>query len=266
MKAMAKRNNAHSIPAFKIVATSVGVALCIAETWLNAEHVAKTEGWISSLVLVVIVASFGAASALPLAERALKSGQTAKTFGLAIFFAMMVAFSFGASIERVGGKRDNDTSAVRNDNKQAALAQEAYDAAQKTAKAECDKARGTKCRDAEKAVTKARSALVSAPAERTEDSMGLRVAALLPFLTPQQVALYQPLALPIALQLGGFIMLALGLAPRTPEEAKPKRKAAAKRPKKTPRPPKTMVAAANDDQQKVVPIKAARAKRTRIAA
>ncbi|MGA7329405.1 MAG: hypothetical protein WBX25_34220 [Rhodomicrobium sp.] len=52
--------------------------------------------------------------------------------------------------------------------------------------------------------------------------MGERVTALLPFLSPEQVRLYQPLILPIGLQFGGFILLALGLAPGA-EAAQPRR-------------------------------------------
>ena len=53
--------------------------------------------------------------------------------------------------------------------------------------------------------------------------MGERVTALLPFLSPEQVRLYHPLILPIGLQFGSFVLLALGLAPRT-EARQPRRK------------------------------------------
>ncbi len=53
--------------------------------------------------------------------------------------------------------------------------------------------------------------------------MGERVTALLPFLSPEQVRLYQPIILPIGLQFGGFVLLALGLAPGA-EAAQPRRK------------------------------------------
>lgn len=261
---MAKRKD--SIPTYKKVATTIGVLFCGVEGWLNAEHVAASEGWFSSLVVAVVIASAGAAAAIPLAERAWKSGQTAKTVGLAVFFVAMLVFSLGASTERVGSKRDGETSSAQNVNKKALLAKEAYIAAQKTAEAECANGRGPRCRDAEKAVTKARSALVSAPEKRIEDSMSVRIAAFLPFVTKEQVALYWPLSWPIALQLGGIFFLALGLAPRKEEPVTPKRKRAARKPTKTPRPPKATAAAQDDETGKVIQIAAKRTRKAKIAA
>lgn len=202
------------IPLTKIVATGIGLALCGVEVWLNAEHIAHTEGWASSLVAAVIAASIGAAAALPLAERAAKSRQTAKAAGLTIFFALMVAFSFTASVDRVGGRRDGETAAARGDNARVALLREGYEAAKKTAMAECATGQGRRCRAAEDAENKARDALAAKPAERVEDSMALRISSALPFVTAADVELYQPLVLPLGLQLGGFLMLALGLSPK----------------------------------------------------
>jgi hypothetical protein len=45
------------------------------------------------------------------------------------------------------------------------------------------------------------------------NSMAVRISAALPFMTAEAVELYQPLVLPFGLQLGGFLMLALGLSP-----------------------------------------------------
>jgi hypothetical protein len=56
-------------------------------------------------------------------------------------------------------------------------------------------------------------------------------------LTVADVALYQPLVLPLGLQLGGFLMLALGLSPRRrepePKEAKRKPRKRTAKPAKT---------------------------------
>jgi hypothetical protein len=208
---MASHND--RIPLMKFVATGVGLALCGVDTWLNAEHIAHVEGWASSLVAAVVVASIGASAALPLAERAAKTRQAAKAVGLALFFVVMVAFSFCASVERIGGKRDGETASARSDNERVKLLREGYNAAKKTADAECAKGQGKKCRAAEEAVTKARESLGAKPAERVVDSMAVRISAALPFMTAEAVELYQPLVLPFGLQLGGFLMLALGLSP-----------------------------------------------------
>jgi hypothetical protein len=54
--------------------------------------------------------------------------------------------------------------------------------------------------------------------------MAARIAAIVPFMTAEQVALYQPLALPLGLQLGGFVMLAWGFAPEGTEARHTRRK------------------------------------------
>lgn len=196
----------------KIVATGLGIALCSVEAWLNAEHVASLEGWGSSLVAATIVASVGAAASLPFVERSWNAGQPVKAIGLAVFFTLMAGFSFTASTARVGGKHDGEVNAAQSDNARAELATEAYTAAKKGAEAECGKLRGTACRKAEKRLDEARAALQKAPARKEEDSMARRIAAVLP-VTEQQVQTFQPLLLPLAFQIGGFLFLALGLSP-----------------------------------------------------
>lgn len=231
---MARYNK--TISRAKIVATTIGVALCATDCWLSAEMVSRSEGtWLSSLVASVIVAAIGAAAALPFAERAAKQGEWLKSIILTLFFLTMVAFQFSTSVDRVGGKRDTDTASVHSDNQQVKLAQDAYDAAKKTAEAECAKVRGTRCRKAEDAENKAREKLSTKPAERVEDSMAKRLSSVTG-LTVENIETYQPLTLPFGLQLGGFALLALGLAPRAKEEPKPKarrkpRKKAAVKPK-----------------------------------
>jgi hypothetical protein len=152
-----------------------------------------------------------------------------------LFFAIMMLFSISTAVDRLGSRRDNEAHSARSDNARAKLAAEAYTAAKATADAECGK-RGPKCRAAEDAVNKAREALSSKPAERVVDGMAVRISAALPFLSVEAVQLYQPLMLPLGLQLGGFLMLALGLSPKREPEPKPaskrrSRRRAAARPK-----------------------------------
>ncbi|MGA7328608.1 MAG: hypothetical protein WBX25_29995 [Rhodomicrobium sp.] len=127
-----------------------------------------------------------------------------------------------ASVERLGSFRDAKIGSVQADNARSGLAKEGYADAVKIRDRECTKP-GFKCRTAEEAVKKARERLLEKPVQRVADSMGEHVTALLPFLSPEQVRLYQPLILPIGLQFGGFILLALGLAPGG-EAAQPRRK------------------------------------------
>jgi hypothetical protein len=198
-------------PLDKIVAVVFALPLIAAETGLNAEHLAASEGWMSTLVLGAVGATLAAAAALPIAERALAKGYRIKAFGLGLFFMLMLAASFSNSVARVGGKHDGDVSAANGHNAKAALAQEAYTAAQRTRDDEC-KRRGPLCRAAEAAVTQARAALVAIPAAKVADPMSMRLAAA-SGLSEATVALYQPLLFPLALQIGGFFFLAYGFAP-----------------------------------------------------
>jgi hypothetical protein len=195
----------------KVVAIVAAIPLVAAETGLNAEHLAHSEGWLSTLVLGAVGATLAAAIALPIAERALAKGYWLKAAGLGLFFVVMLAFSFSTSVGRVGAKADGDVAGNRGHNTRLALAREAYDAARKSRDDECKK-RGPLCRKAEAAVTDAREALAAIPAPKVEDPMSRRLAAATGF-SEATVALYQPLLFPLALQLGGFFFLAYGFAP-----------------------------------------------------
>jgi hypothetical protein len=203
-------------PLDKIVAVIAAIPLVAAETGLNAEHLATTEGWMSTLVLGAVGATLAAAIALPIAERALARGYWLKAIGLGLFFVVMLASSFSTSVGRVGGKHDGDVSSAKGHNAKMALAQEAYDAAIKTVEDECKK-RGPLCRKAEDAVKSAREVLAAIPAAKVEDPMARRLAAA-SGLSEATVALYQPLLFPLALQIGGFFFLAYGFAPATERE------------------------------------------------
>lgn len=204
---------AHAVPLDKIAAVFAAIPLIAAETGLNAEHIAHTEGWASTLVAGAIGATLAAAAALPIAERALVKGYWLKAIGLSLFFVIMLAFSFSTSVNRVGSKADGDAAASRGHNAKLELAKEAYEAAKASRQAECVSGRGTRCRAAEAAVTAARIAILAAPAPKAEASMETRLAAATG-LSAATVALYQPLLFPLALQLGGFFFLAYGLAPK----------------------------------------------------
>ena len=210
------------IPYFKIVATGLGIGAAGVEIWLNVEFVAKSEGLASSVTAAVVTASILAAASIPLAERAAKTGHWAKALGLGIVFTCMAAYALSASVERLGSFRDAKIGSVQADNARTGLAKEGYADAVKIRDRECTKP-GFKCRTAEEAVKKARERLLEKPVQRVANSMGERVTALLPFLSPEQVRLYQPLILPIGLQFGGFVLLALGLAPAS-VAAQPRRK------------------------------------------
>jgi hypothetical protein len=206
------------IPFWKAAATTGGAALTSTAVWLNAEHVAASEGWISPLVLAGIFVTVGAAATPPLAERAAKTGQPAKAVVLWLFFALAVSFSLTASITRSGGYRDNQVAAVERGNVTARLAKDAYVIAGANRSAECASGRGPKCREAETQLSQARSALRLATPIRASDPAAERLATLLG-VSEAAVALYSPMALPLGLELGGFVFLAIGLSPRAKQSA-----------------------------------------------
>jgi uncharacterized membrane protein YeaQ/YmgE (transglycosylase-associated protein family) len=199
-------------PLDKLVAVFAAIPLIAAETGLNAEHIAHSEGWASTLVIGIVGATLAAAVALPIAERAWMKGYRFKAFGLSVFFALMLVASFSTSVGRVGSAADGAAASAQGHNGKLGLAKEAYAAAQASQEAECKTGRGPRCRAAEDAVTKARNELVSAPAAVAENSMAKRLSAATG-LSIDTVALYQPLLFPLALQIGGFFFLAYGFAP-----------------------------------------------------
>jgi hypothetical protein len=204
-------------PIWKIAATIGGVGLTGAAVWLNAEHVAADEGWASPLVAASIIVTLCAASAPPLAERAAKTGQPFKAFTIWTFFALAVSFSLSASIARSSGFVAGKIASAEGNNKAALLAEEAYEAAKKAVKDECVK-RGPKCLDLEEKRDKARKALATAAPVQSADPGAERLAAVLG-IDESSVQLYVPLLLPLGLELGGFVFLAFGLAPRAREIA-----------------------------------------------
>jgi hypothetical protein len=137
------------IPLWKVGATAGGVALTGTAVWLNAEHVAASEGWFSPLVLAGIFVTLYAAATPPFAERTAKAGEPAKAAALWLFFALAVSFSLTASITRAGGHRDAQTAATQQSNIKTRLIKQAYEMAVADRQAECATGRGPKCRAAE---------------------------------------------------------------------------------------------------------------------
>jgi hypothetical protein len=207
-----KSTMTQTTPFWKIAATAGGTALTGAAVWLNATHIAHTEGWGSPLVAAAVIVTACAAVTPPFAERAAKTGQPAKAACLWLFFCLAVAFSLTSSIARSSGYASGKVAGVEQVNTRTQLAKEAYAAAQAAQAAECVK-RDPKCRAAEDAVTAARNALAMAAPVQAVDPGAEHLAAVLG-IQESTVQLYGPLLLPLGLELGGFIFLAAGLAPR----------------------------------------------------
>jgi hypothetical protein len=201
---------------WKAAATTGGIALTANAVWLNACHVGGAEGWTSPLVSAGVIVTVCAAGTPPLAERAAKTAQPLKAILLWIFFALALGFSLTTSISRSSGYADGKIAAAEKIAERAKLAKEAYAAAQATQADEC-KRRGPKCRAAEDAVVEARRNLVATAPAAAANPGAERISAVLG-VSEASVEMYSPLMLPLALELGGFVLLALGLAPAARRE------------------------------------------------
>jgi hypothetical protein len=95
----------------------------------------------------------------------------------------------------------------------ARLAKHAYEIAVTEHSVECARRRSPKCRAAKTTLSQARTALSLKASIRVADPAAERLGSLLG-ISHNAVALYSPLALPLGLELGGFVFLAIGLSPR----------------------------------------------------
>lgn len=200
-----------TIPYIKILAVIGGAGLTGVATYMNADAIAASEGWLSPLIIGTIILTICGALALPMAEQAYKTGQWLKAAFLVLFFSLVVIGSLLNTLARTAAYRDGQVATGQQANAKARLASEAYAAAQATVADECKK-RGERCRAAEATVVTARNALAAAAPAKAADPAAARLSALLG-ISESAVALYVPLILPTALELGGFILLAFGLAP-----------------------------------------------------
>jgi hypothetical protein len=208
--------------------------LCGVEAWLNVEHVAHLEGWAGPMVYGFAAVNIGAAVTPLFAEGAARNKAWLRSFALWLSCLILVCFSFTTTVDRISGRRDGAEAASRHGNERVRLARDALTDAIKVKEAECTKNQtGKRCRDAEASVAKAREALAAKPAESTEHGMAKRISAALPFLSVEDVELYQPLLLPLGLQLSGFLMLGFGFAPRPAESSQPRRKKGNRKPKRS---------------------------------
>lgn len=211
----------------KTLTAALGVVLLSTDIVLNAEYIARGEGWLSSMVAITIVTTIAAGAALPQAERAFNARQWLKAAGLIAFFALVVTYSLSVAIDRWGAFRDAATADSHQINVTATQAAAAVSDAERTVAAECGR-RGPRCRAAEARLSEARERLAATPVAREAlDGMSARLAALTG-LSDRTIRLLQPLALPIALQIGAFVFLAIGFAPEKRRKATP-RKAKAKK-------------------------------------
>lgn len=207
----------------KIIATIGGTALTGAAVWLNAEHVAAVETWESPLVAAGVIVTLCAAVTPPFAERAAKARQPLKAAILWVFFGLAVCFSLSASITRSSDSVADKAGSIETAQRAARIAREKHADLTAQRDAECATGIGANCRSLREQVNSTWSEyerLAKLAPTKSADAGNNRLAAVLR-IDPDTVALYVPLFLPLGLELGGFIFLAFGLAPRSRETIEP---------------------------------------------
>lgn len=202
---------------------AVGLGCLVVDTWSNVEFIGwkavtspadllNPAAW-NSLMAAVVVVAIATAVSLAAAGASWRRGSFLLATGLLLAFGCGAAFSLSATLDRVGSTRDAAVEGRQSHN----IAIERNEAALQGAPV--DLTAWPRCREhkadaatARADVARLEAALAGLGAKREVDSMGARVAALLPWVTARQVQIYQPMLLPLALFLFGNLLVAFGIA------------------------------------------------------
>lgn len=207
----------------RAILITAGLACVGCEVWGSYDYMIEKYGrWnylvVGSLVLTAL------AAVLPVgAEFAHRQGMRGLKWAAWCAVPLAVAFVFTVSIQRTGGATDTDEAGRRQ------IAENIRIAKQEAREAEdqlpLDKALVTKncgvwgpvCTKAkaDQAATEGKLAAARATLKQhgvaVDDSMARRLVAYLPFLTKEQVQLYQPMLLPMGLAIIGSLLVAIGV-------------------------------------------------------
>lgn len=230
-------------------ALAVGIGCLAVDTWSNLEFMGgpivlkpsdllNMDAW-NSLMAAVVVVAIATAVSLAAAGASWRRGSKPLAVGLFVAFGCGAAFSLTATLDRVGSTRDaaiedrqSHNVAIERTEAVLAAARVSLAEAEKGITIECEGApvdlanwpmcRSYKSREAMARANLARSGEVLATlgARREIDSMGIRLSAILPWITARQVQTYQPLLLPAALFMFGNLLVAFGIASLNQSKAK----------------------------------------------
>ena len=163
---------------------------------------------------------------------------------LLLWGAMVPALSlvFSAAVERTGSARDHanldrQVIAQRVELARAAVndAKADVEAAEAKAAAECSRAskgvdpRGPQCKAAESRAKDSRERLqeardgVAKAGVVPKDSQAVRLAAILPGISEEAIALYQPILLPVAISVLGLLLISAGAHSPKPKKVQKRR-------------------------------------------
>lgn len=220
---MARKIQLPRLSALQIVALSVGTAWLGQQTWLMLEH---SSGMSPAQLASVPLATVSLALLPVLGEVALKNKQRGMAAGLAALFVLLLGYSLPSAITRSAEGRDKAMAeASAFDSRKAQLegtlatARKAVDDVKAEVKRECKSGNGSKCKgwredqqSAEKRVEQVEGQLLALGAAPVVNSDAKRLATIL-HVSEATVALYQPLALPLANEMAVWLLIWMGISP-----------------------------------------------------
>jgi hypothetical protein len=207
----------------RVVFMLCGLACVACEVWGTFDFLwDKHHHWNYLVVGGIVLTSL--AAILPMAaEYAHRKGHRLLTWGAWIAIPVALAFVFTVSVQRTGTAADNDDVQRRQIAQSIKIAQaEQREAEDQLVIEKATVARncgiwGPKCTKAREAQAASEAKLAAARAVlkthgvEINDSMARPIVAYLPFLTREQVLLYQPLLQPMGLAIIGSLLMAIAL-------------------------------------------------------
>ena len=222
----------------------LGALLVATDTGLNTEYLYDQEKAITSLVLAAPVAALAAAASLPAMEQAFQIRHYAKGFGFLLLAIVLGAFSLSASFDRTSSGLDAKQAIGRSSNELRSIALAKLNEAQvdrrnaerrikDEAHPSCNWPRYLKTKgcpkwgramadlkDARQRIAEARADLKKHQVSVIVDPAGKRVSAMLG-IKQESYNRWQPILLPVGLQLGGLLFIWLAFSGSSPRQDDP---------------------------------------------
>jgi len=202
-----------SYSAIHYVAASVGISCTLVECFSNVEHIFRQTGTLHDpAVAAALVTSIGVVIALSCSLVAFRQMHVINGTMLLCAFGLGAAFTLSTTLDRVASARDATLSAKWKADPQHQELVALHSKVSYLAARECGTGRGAKCDAIAQEVRIAEQRLEARRGEL--DSLGKRLAALVPGVTASGASLYQPMLLPLTLFLLGSWLTAFGVSGR----------------------------------------------------
>lgn len=202
---------------FGTLAAIAGLGAMNVDMWSNVEFMAaQTQTLYDSSVAAVIAVGCGTAIALTAALEAWRYGNRAMAVMLFAGYVLGAGFSLTATLDRVASQRDAQLNRVWKADDELQDHLRTRRKVVEMATRECASGIGDKCRAIRGEVEIAEEKVARRKSEL--DSMGQRIAAMLPWVTPETASRYQPVLLPFALFILGNWLFAFGISGRPVEK------------------------------------------------